>query len=112
MRNWFKRRKLLNVEVLPDHESGLRRMMADASSEPYVAFRTLVEAQAHPEGVVILEGDYGGQIYVVARAASVGCSEEALARLLAELDGLLSQHHGASYSRLYSGRSGSGNLVC
>lgn len=62
------------------------RMMADASSEPYVAFRTLVEAQAHPEGVVILEGDYGGQIYVAARAASVGCSEEALAGLLAELD--------------------------
>jgi hypothetical protein len=35
---------------------------------------------------VILEGDDGGQIYVVVPARQVGCSEEALTWLLHDLD--------------------------
>jgi hypothetical protein len=37
--------------------------------------------------VVVLEGDHGGQVYVVAPAREVRCSEEALIQLLADIDG-------------------------
>jgi hypothetical protein len=71
---------------LLDHESGLRRLMADAAGEPYVAYTSLAEASADPHGAVILEGDDGGQIYVACPASSVRCSEEDLQRLLNDID--------------------------
>jgi len=39
-----------------------------------------------PDGIVVLEGDHGGQIYVVAPAREVHCSEEVLGHLLADID--------------------------
>src|SRR3954471_12629619 len=71
---------------LPDHESGVRRMKSDASGTAYVAFESLELARRDPDGVVVLEGDYGGQIYVVARVADIRCTEKALADLLSDLD--------------------------
>ncbi len=76
------------IPKLPDHESGVRSMVADAAGQPYRAFRTLVEAQADPEGIVVFEGDDGGQIYLVCTASSVRCSEEDLRALLRDLDSL------------------------
>jgi hypothetical protein len=61
-------------------------MMADASGGPYQALHSLAEAQSGPDGAVVLEGDYGGQIYLVAPARKVSCSEEALGQLLADID--------------------------
>jgi hypothetical protein len=79
-------RHVHSPDELPDHESGVRRMAADAAGRPYQALRSLVEAQAAVDGVVVLEGDYGGQIYVVVPAREVRCSEEALTQLLADID--------------------------
>ncbi len=73
-------------KCLSEHESGLRRMIADAGGASYVAFRSLEEAKASPHGTVILEGDEGGQIYVVVRAERVRCDEAALHALLRDLD--------------------------
>jgi hypothetical protein len=73
---------------LPEHESPLRRMMADAAGRPYIAFRNLSEAHADPDGVVILEGDDGGQIYVVFPASAVRAPEPALNQLLIDLDSI------------------------
>lgn len=53
---------------------------------PFVPLPSLADARDVPDGVVILEGDYGGQIYVVAPAARVACSEGALQLLLRDLD--------------------------
>ena len=78
--------KNFKPEPLPDHESAVRRMMADAEGAPYRALRSLAEAKSAPDGVVVLEGDYGGQIYVVARACHVECHEQVLQNLLAEID--------------------------
>ena len=78
--------KILKPDVLPDHESPARRMIADAHGGSYRAVKSLADAKATPDGVVVLEGDYGGQIYVVVRASRVACSAEVLQRLLAELD--------------------------
>jgi hypothetical protein len=74
------------IDVLPDHESGVRRLMADARSEPYEALRSLAAAQSVEDGVVVMEGDYGGQIYLVCPACLVSCDESVLEQLLADLD--------------------------
>ena len=81
-------RRPLSPDQLPDHESGLRRLMADAAGQPYHAFSSLADAQRDPDGVVIFEGDDGGQIYVVAPARAVQCPEETLRQLLLDLDAL------------------------
>jgi len=49
-----------NEAIIPEHESSVRRMMADAHRHPYHPLRSLAEAQAVPDGVVIFEGDWGG----------------------------------------------------
>jgi len=60
--------------------------MADADGHPYDALRSVDEAQGHPVGVVVFEGDYGGQIYLVAPARKILCAEQDLAALLADID--------------------------
>src|SRR5688572_23587284 len=77
---------LFHPEPTPEHESPLRRMMSDATGQPYAALGSLAEAKQVPDGVVILEGDDGGQIYVVVRAADVHCNEDTLRHLLRDLD--------------------------
>ncbi|MBI3549770.1 MAG: hypothetical protein HY078_12085 [Elusimicrobia bacterium] len=71
---------------LPDHESGLRRLMSDAGGKPYEAVETLEQAKAHPDGIVVFEGDGGGQIYAVAQVGCVNCSGSALQALLIDID--------------------------
>lgn len=68
------------------HRSVLRELMAEAFGGAYVAFETLDEARADREGAVILEGDDGGQIYVVVPAEQVVCSQAILTWLLYDLD--------------------------
>jgi hypothetical protein len=60
--------------------------MADARGIPFVPLHSLAEARAYPDGVVILQGDDGGQIYVVCPASEVRCDEAALESLLVDLD--------------------------
>jgi hypothetical protein len=75
-----------NLETLPEHESGVRRLVSDAHGIPYHSLRSFEEAKSSSDGVVILEGDDGGQIYVVCPASLVKCSEEALNNLLRDLN--------------------------
>lgn len=77
-----------NNSILPEHESGVRRMIADSEGRQYRAFRSLLEAKSSPDSIAVFEGDYGGQIYVVARVSVISCSEQVLVSLLAELDRL------------------------
>ncbi|HEY1374375.1 MAG TPA: hypothetical protein VGH50_18020 [Candidatus Binatia bacterium] len=69
-----------------DADSPLRSLMAEADGLENRTFASLSEAQRDPDGVVVLEGDDGGQIYIVARASDVACSEETLSRLLRNID--------------------------
>jgi hypothetical protein len=71
-----------------EHESGLRKLMADSHGYEYDSSRTLAEAKAHDDSVVIIEGDDGGQIYAAFLASEVGCTEDALAQLLLDLDAI------------------------
>jgi len=67
-------------------DSPLRSLIAEAHGLEHHTFASLSEAQRDANGVVILEGDEGGEIYVVARASDVACSEETLRRLLRDID--------------------------
>jgi hypothetical protein len=78
--------KIFVPESLSDNESGLRKMKAEAEGTSYVSFKSLADAQSNPDGVVVLEGDDGGQIYVVCPASKVKCSEQILHQLLLDLD--------------------------
>ncbi len=62
--------------------------MAEATGRAYTAFETLDSAKADPDGAVVLEGDDGGQLYVVVPARQVLCPEEALGQLLRDLDAI------------------------
>ena len=88
-RRWLPRKVgVFTRGVLPDHESGVRRMVSDSRGEAYRAFRTLAEAQGVSDGVVVMEGDYGGQIYLTCPARLVNCDQATLERLLRDLDRL------------------------
>jgi len=71
---------------IPEHESPLRRMMSDAHGTPYQPLRSLDDARSCDDGVAILQGDWGGQIYAVIPATMIQCSEKSLHRLLIALD--------------------------
>ena len=71
---------------IPEHESPVRRMMADAHGTPFYPLRTLDEARQHDDGVAILQGDWGGQIYAVIPVRMIRCSTDTLQRLLLDLD--------------------------
>jgi hypothetical protein len=73
-------------EHLGSHERPLGRIFAAAHGGRYMPLRSLEEAKSVDDGVVILQGDDGGQIYVVARGVDVLCSESDLQALLRELD--------------------------
>lgn len=62
--------------------------MAEAAGEKHVSYANLVEAKLDRNSVAVLEGDWGGQIYLVVRASHVQCDEVQLQTLLAELDDL------------------------
>jgi hypothetical protein len=99
--------------TLPANESGVRRLVADAHGSEYHALESLAQAREFPDAVVVLEGDYGGQIYVVAPVHMVQCDEPSLNRLLAELDALeWKDEEGASvfYERRATGEGVAGGM--
>jgi len=84
---------------IPEHESPVRRMMADAHGTPFHPLRTFDEARQHDDGVAILQGDWGGQIYAVIPARMIRCPIDTLQKLLLDLDTLAwscNENEGAS----------------
>jgi hypothetical protein len=69
-----------------EHEDGLRRMVSDAHGTSYRAFRSLEEARGAEDGIVVMQGDDGGSIYLTCPVHLVRCNEAALGRLLLDLD--------------------------
>jgi hypothetical protein len=73
---------------IPEHESVLRRMMADAHGDEYVAYPSLEEARRDPDAALVMQGDDGGQIYVTCPVSLVAADEPTLRRLLEDLDAI------------------------
>jgi hypothetical protein len=108
-------RKVIVPESIEDHERPLGRMMADAGQSAYSPLRSLEEAKAAADSVVILQGDDGGQIYVVCRASQVSCGAETLEALLCDLDEIAWPGNDADmrrvfYERLQTGAGVAGGM--
>jgi len=71
---------------IPSDVSPLRFMIAEAEGVPHVRFDTLESAKANPDAVVIMEGDYGGQIYLTCPVRLVRCTQAVLEQLLNDID--------------------------
>jgi len=61
--------------------------MADSGKTSYHPLASLAQALSDPYGIAVLEGDDGGQIYVVCPARHIKCSESVLQQLLVDIDG-------------------------
>lgn len=72
--------------LLRPGQSAARSMMAESGGRTYRSFRTLGDAKAAPIAAVMIEGDYGGQIFATCPVRLVGCSEERLRSLAEELE--------------------------
>lgn len=74
----------------PEAESGssARRLVANASGETYVAYGSVDEARSDPDAALVMEGDWGGQIFLACPLRVVGADEQALWQLLRDLDAI------------------------
>jgi hypothetical protein len=72
--------------LLRSHQSAARTFLAESKGRVYRSFRTLAEARDAPVAAVIVEGDYGGQIFATCPASLVACTEERVRRLAEELE--------------------------
>ncbi len=104
-------RKIFRPDSLPDDERPLGRFMADAHGIAFHPLASLAEAKAAEDGVVILQGDDGGQVYVVCPASLVVCAESALEQLLVDLDELAWPGNDADMRRVYYERLATGSGV-
>jgi len=68
------------------HESGLRGMMADAGVIEYSPLQSFEEASRVDDAVMVIEGDYGGQIHATAPIRLVACAQTRLDLLARELE--------------------------
>lgn len=93
-------------------ESPLRQMMAEAGAASYHPLPSLVAAQADPHGIVVFEGDDGGQIYVVSPAGDIVCSEEKLQQMLVDLDEIeWPENQDPSMRRIYFESRAPGEII-
>lgn len=76
----------MNISPLADGEDALRSMIAESKGTAHVFYKSLAEVQQDPDGVVILQGDDGGTIYLTCPASKVACSEQTIWKLLREVD--------------------------
>ena len=106
-----KKQKLFVPDRIPEHERPLGRMLADSEGAPFHALRSLKDAQADPHGYVILQGDSGGQIYLVAPASYIRCSSETLNCLLRDLDQIAWPGNDDDMRQVYFERLSPGSVV-
>ena len=76
-------------------------MFSDAHGGDYVALRSLDEARQVPDGVVVLEGDWGGEIYATCLATLVRCDASVLDQLLRDIDAIAWPHNRGEGARVF-----------
>jgi hypothetical protein len=96
---------------VPPYESPVRRLAADAAGRPYRALRTLEEARAADDGVVVIDGDLGGQVLAVAPARLVRCDTATLHQLAQDLDAHLRPSDGGDGADVWFERHHPGDPI-
>lgn len=69
------------------HESPIRRVIAEKNNEEYRSVKSLEEARKN-NALLIMEGDYGGQIYLSCPVKLIKCDGKTIQSLLMKLDKL------------------------
>lgn len=71
---------------IDDSQSPIRKIMADARGGNYISYKSLDEAKKNKNVYCIMEGDWGGQIYLSIPVNKIKCDEDTLKNLLKEMD--------------------------
>ncbi len=74
------------IPVIPNYQSPVRRATSEVFKLKYLPLKSLKEARKYKDAYVIMEGDWGGQIYLSAPIKLVYCNHATLKRLLKYLD--------------------------
>lgn len=103
------------THIIPDYESPIRSIIAEVHSVEYRRLKSFQEAQEFDDAVMIMEGDWGGIIYLTCPTNLVKCSENELHQLLSELDTLCwacnkGQGNGLYYERRKLGERVAGGM--
>ncbi len=67
-------------------ESSVRSILAKAHGQDYSELGSLKNAKNFADAYAIMEGDYGGTIYLTIPVTLIQCSEETLEQLLLDID--------------------------
>lgn len=94
-----------------EHESPVRKLVAEASGSPYCALKDRTEASIYDDSVMIMEGDWGGQIYLVCPVHLMKCDDVALKLLLRTLDGLAWPGNCLEGACIYYERHNKGEII-
>lgn len=73
-------------KLIVGYKSAVRLMVSESHGLTYKPLRNLEEAKTYSDSYMVMEGDWGGQIYLVAPVKLIRCSYRILNRLLKELD--------------------------
>ncbi|ANY67864.1 hypothetical protein BBD42_16325 [Paenibacillus sp. BIHB 4019] len=73
---------------IPDHHSPLRHILGEAHGIPHQSIDSLETAKNYENAYLVMEGDYGGEIYLVCPVKIIRCSSQTLSRLLEDIDRL------------------------
>jgi len=98
-------------KIIPNHESAVRKLVSEAHGLAYEPLQNLNEARSYLDGIAILQGDDGGQIYIVCPVALIKCSESTLQQLLTDLDALAWPGNDPDSAKIYYERKSSDTNV-
>jgi hypothetical protein len=80
----FDKQKKFNV--IPEYESPIRSITSKAHGTSYRPIRGFEEAKKYNDSYMIMEGDWGGQIYLSIPVKKINCDQVTLIKLLNEID--------------------------
>lgn len=92
---------MLECKDIPEHHSPIRHIVAAAEGTEYKPLQGLEEARTVGDAYLVMEGDWGGQIYLVCPVNLVKCDEKALDQLLSELDEIAWECNGGEGAGIY-----------
>ncbi|MEK6949770.1 MAG: hypothetical protein AABX34_06100 [Nanoarchaeota archaeon] len=84
LKGMFNKKK--KIDVIPEHESPVRSITSKAHGTPYKPIKDFEEAKKYDDSYIIMEGDWGGQIYLSVPVNKIKCDYQTLKNLLDEID--------------------------
>lgn len=97
------------MKKIEKHQSPVRKALAEKNNVKYTSLKSLQEAKKYKDAYLIMEGDYGGQIYLSCPVKIIECQESIIVHLLRDIDnGVWNNPDGA---RIYFERKKIGEVI-